>query len=86
MHIIILSLYFSWWFAFKMSGLFPSKLQIAFVPKSLLQKISSLRATWGKMDPFTPADGQKPVQVSSFHLLVTEDEINLQESNFKHLI
>lgn len=38
------------------------------------------------MDPFTPADGQKPVQVSSFHLLVTEDEINLQESNFKHLI
>lgn len=35
------------------------------------------------MDPFTPADGQKLVQVFNFHLLITED---LQESNFKHLI
>lgn len=38
------------------------------------------------MDPFTPADGQKPVQVSKFHLLIPEDGIHLQMSNFKHLI
>lgn len=38
------------------------------------------------MDPFTPPDGQKPVQISNFHLLIPEDGINLQECNFKHLI
>lgn len=38
------------------------------------------------MDPFTPTDGQKPVQVSNFHLLILEDGIHLQKSNFTHLI
>ena len=28
------------------------------------------RGWWWKMDPFTPADGQKPVQVSNCHLLL----------------
>lgn len=38
------------------------------------------------MNLFTSADGQKPVQVSNFHLLILEDGIHLQKSNFTHLI
>lgn len=72
-----------------MSGLFPSKLQIAFVPKSLSPKIAQLRAAQGLLmenGSLYPNSGQKTVHVSNCHLLITEGGVHLQKFNSKHLI